>query len=420
MPTRHQMLIPTFVGSGGEGIDQYKVNVGGTSHFDDGNFPKWHSTITITAPWATAAGVGAAQGQTIVTNNTDLPNAVADDYAWGTQRYDFFALPGVYQVDVYGAEFFHAASGLREFDIAINDVTVASSVDWYDLTGGQGIVHKLSYEVTVSPSSEPVIKIDLTNVTDNAALSAIKIVRLSGGVPASYYAAVNSIPGLSTSFFFGLDETSGTNAADRDGGGTYDGTYDGPTLAAGTTPWGDPCPDFDGVNDKVTLVAGTWDGHPWVTVVKNKNDYSMFSWSKIDVAPGSNYRHVARFFADASNDIRHGQDGAAANQWYQWDIRSGGFRGANHTQVTQDVWQFNAGHFDNLDKVSNWLQGNFQVLSAAHPNAWSGVLTIAGISPSGNWPGLIGPVFGYESDPSAAQHKILYVAGYIPEMGYSY
>lgn len=78
------------------------------------------------------------------------------------------------------------------------------------------------------------------------------------------------------------------------------GAYTGVTLGDTTTPWGDPAPFFDGVNDFVDIYSATFDG------VFDGADGSLMIWNKVynaGVWTDGQTHNILRFEVDGSNTI---------------------------------------------------------------------------------------------------------------------
>ena len=73
------------------------------------------------------------------------------------------------------AELYWTAGGKRKFGVAINGTAVLSNFDIYVAAGGQ--YKAVVKEFTAAANSSGQIVIKLTNVTDNATIEGIQIIR---------------------------------------------------------------------------------------------------------------------------------------------------------------------------------------------------------------------------------------------------
>ena len=80
-----------------------------------------------------------------------------------------------YTVRLHFAELYQTASGKRKFNVAINGTSVLSNFDIYATAGAA--YKAVLKEFTATASSSGQIVIALTNVTDNATIEGIEIIR---------------------------------------------------------------------------------------------------------------------------------------------------------------------------------------------------------------------------------------------------
>lgn len=78
-----------------------------------------------------------------------------------------------------------------------------------------------------------------------------RVVKLLGGDHSNL---VRSVSPSTLEFYYPLAETSGTQATDYSGKGR-NGTYSGAALASVATPFGNPAPLFDAINDYVDIYS---------------------------------------------------------------------------------------------------------------------------------------------------------------------
>jgi hypothetical protein len=123
----------------------------------------------------TARTVTNAISTTGVTN--PAPQGVYQAERYGAVTYTLPSLTAgaSYLVRLHFAELYWTATGKRKFNVAINNTTVLSSYDIYAATGAQYKAIVREFTTTASSSGQIVIK--LTNVTDNATIEGIQIIR---------------------------------------------------------------------------------------------------------------------------------------------------------------------------------------------------------------------------------------------------
>lgn len=81
--------------------------------------------------------------------------------------------------------------------------------------------------------------------------SSSLLMTLNSGAGATY---TDKVMGYSPTSLWMLKETSGA-ATVSEVSAAQNGTYTGVTLANGTTPWGDPCPYFDGTTAHADIIS---------------------------------------------------------------------------------------------------------------------------------------------------------------------
>ena len=123
----------------------------------------------------TARKVTNSINTTGVTN--PAPQAVYQAERYGTVTYTFPSLTSgaQYTVRLHFAELYWTASGKRKFNVAINGTTVLSNYDIYAATGARYKAVVREFTATANTSGQ--IVINFTNVTDNATIEGIQIIR---------------------------------------------------------------------------------------------------------------------------------------------------------------------------------------------------------------------------------------------------
>ena len=145
----------------------YQINCGGSaaSPFTADQYYSGGTARTVTNSIST----------TSVTN--PAPQAVYQAERYGAVTYTLPSLTAgaSYLVRLHFAELYWTATGKRKFNVAINGSTVLSSFDIYSATGAQ--YKAIVKEFTATANSSGQIVISLTNVTDNATIEGIQIIR---------------------------------------------------------------------------------------------------------------------------------------------------------------------------------------------------------------------------------------------------
>ena len=105
------------------------------------------------------------------------PQAVYQAERYGAVTYTLPSLTAgaAYTVRLHFAELYWTASGKRKFNVAINGTTVLSSYDIYAATGAR--YKAVVKEFTAKANTSGQIVISLTNVTDNATIEGLQIIR---------------------------------------------------------------------------------------------------------------------------------------------------------------------------------------------------------------------------------------------------
>jgi len=105
------------------------------------------------------------------------PQAVYQAERYGVVTYTLPSLTAgaSYTVRLHFAELYWTATGKRKFNVAINGTTVLSSFDIYSATGARYKAIVKEFTATANTSGQIVIK--FTNVTDNATIEGIQIIR---------------------------------------------------------------------------------------------------------------------------------------------------------------------------------------------------------------------------------------------------
>jgi len=105
------------------------------------------------------------------------PTAVYQSERYGASTYTFPSLTAgaSYKVRLHFAELYWTATGKRKFNVVINGTTVLSSFDLYAAAGASYKAVVREFTTTANTSGQIVIQ--LTNVTDNATIEGIQIIR---------------------------------------------------------------------------------------------------------------------------------------------------------------------------------------------------------------------------------------------------
>jgi glucuronoarabinoxylan endo-1,4-beta-xylanase len=145
----------------------YQINCGGSA------------SSPYTADQYYSGGTVYSVTSTIITTGVTNP---APQSVYKTERYGAmtYTLPNLtagvsYRVRLHLAELYHSASGKRRFNVAINGTTVLSNYDIYAETGARYKAVVKEYTTIANASGQIVIK--FTNVTDNAKIGGIEIIR---------------------------------------------------------------------------------------------------------------------------------------------------------------------------------------------------------------------------------------------------
>jgi hypothetical protein len=145
----------------------YQINCGGSA------------SSPYTADQYYSGGTAASYTSTITTTGVTnpAPQAVYKTERYGAATYTFPSLTAgaAYQVRLHFAELYWTATGKRKFNVAINSTTVLSNYDLYAATGARYKAIVREFTTTANTSGQIVIK--FTNVTDNATISGIQIIR---------------------------------------------------------------------------------------------------------------------------------------------------------------------------------------------------------------------------------------------------
>jgi hypothetical protein len=105
------------------------------------------------------------------------PQAVYQAERYGAITYTLPSLTSgaSYTVRLHFAELYWTAAGKRKFNVAINTTTVLSNFDIYAAAGAQYKAVVREFTATANSSGQIVIR--LTNVTDNATIEGIQVIR---------------------------------------------------------------------------------------------------------------------------------------------------------------------------------------------------------------------------------------------------
>ncbi|MFK7995626.1 MAG: malectin domain-containing carbohydrate-binding protein [Granulosicoccus sp.] len=138
--------------------------------------------------------IGASSDEQILFQTTRI--------GWAGLGYSNSSLAnGNYKVTLGFAETHHNESGLRLFDVEIEDKLVLDDFDIHEAAGGRNVAVKRVFPVTLTDGE---LNIDLTTVKDASKISFIKVVRLPDDV------ADSSIR-INAGLFWGDNNTEGAN-----------------------------------------------------------------------------------------------------------------------------------------------------------------------------------------------------------------
>lgn len=166
------------------------------------------------------------------------------------------------------------------------------------------------------------------------------------GYPSTIADTISSMSGTLLAYY-PLGETSGTIAYDVSG--LTDGEYRGPTLGALTGPFGDPIPDFDGVDDfmdtNITFAsAGT----------SSVSDHALAcgAWIR-KTAWATSYENVFSNWDGSNGGIRLQRDGS--NNYFRISMASRTVTGV--TNVADGNWHFVFGQMDSGNLGELYVDG---------------------------------------------------------------
>lgn len=114
---------------------------------------------------------------------TDPISGVTEDILYqseryGTSGYDIPVTNGTYTVVLHFAEVYHTATGMRSFNVFIENEKIISEVDLFQENGHDAAVAKVFRNVKVT---DEVLTIDLESILDNATISGIAVYSNEGG-----------------------------------------------------------------------------------------------------------------------------------------------------------------------------------------------------------------------------------------------
>jgi beta-glucosidase len=159
-PTPTPTPAGTYVNCGGSAIDGLAADQAYTS-----------------GSWGYTGFGGNYSTSNAVSPNFGYPSGMKSE-CWGAGSYKFDLTNGNYTVKLYFAEIYFTAAGQRKFNVAIEGVSKLSNYDIFVDAGGTNKgVEKVFTGISVTDGQ---LSIDLTNVTDNAKVNAIAILRESG------------------------------------------------------------------------------------------------------------------------------------------------------------------------------------------------------------------------------------------------
>jgi hypothetical protein len=217
---------------------------------------------------------------------------------------------------------------------------------------------------------------------------------LAGGLIAEATYA-EKVLGYGPIAYWPLWETAGVtavcqvNAAQN---GTYGGTI---TLANSTMPWGDPCPLFQGVNDRVNTFSAALAA---AFGAGADDEGSVMVWARafnVGVWTDGSWRYLLTLYTDLNNRIHLVRWQAVGGRMTMYH-RVGGFLSAIDANGLANIawmhWVLTWSKAANECKL--YLDGNQVGLTLTRPNFWVGALTDARIgcewTSQDTWNGWIG------------------------------
>jgi hypothetical protein len=145
----------------------YQINCGGgaSSPYSADQYYSGGTARTVTSSITTTG----------VTN--PAPQAVYQAERYGATTYTLpnLTVGALYTVRLHFAELYWTATGKRKFNVAINGTTVLSNYDIYSATGAR--YKAIVREFTATANTSGQIAIAFTNITDNATIEGIQIIR---------------------------------------------------------------------------------------------------------------------------------------------------------------------------------------------------------------------------------------------------
>lgn len=113
----------------------------------------------------------------------DTISGVSDDLLYqseryGTSRYDIPVTNGSYTVVLHFAELYHTATGMRSFDVFIENERVIPALDLFQTKGHDIAISQHFQNVTVA---DEVLSINFESIIDNATISGIAVYSNNGG-----------------------------------------------------------------------------------------------------------------------------------------------------------------------------------------------------------------------------------------------
>jgi hypothetical protein len=165
-------------------LTKYQINCGGSASSPYGAdlYNSGGSTYSVTSTITTTG----------VTN--PAPQAVYQTERYGTMTYTLpnLTIGGSYKVRLHFAEIYQSATGKRVFNVAINGTTVLSNYDIYAETGARYKAVVKEYTATANASGQ--IAIQFTNITDNAKISGIEIIKIVTNTPPAVATPASANP----------------------------------------------------------------------------------------------------------------------------------------------------------------------------------------------------------------------------------
>lgn len=109
-------------------------------------------------------------------------SALFNTERWGSYAYEIPVLDGTYSIEMHFVEMYHDGSGLRSFNVSVENNQIESNLDLFSVAG-----HDSGYSVVASDIrvTDGTLDITLEGVTDNGTLSGFAVYSANGGIDTS-------------------------------------------------------------------------------------------------------------------------------------------------------------------------------------------------------------------------------------------